>query len=68
MLLARSGFQRLLQQICKEVDEGNAAVLSELRRVIGDSNYKPCSAQGLCNEILTTCYMGSENSSGDYEM
>ncbi|KAJ8944014.1 hypothetical protein NQ318_021729 [Aromia moschata] len=40
-------------------------VLADLRRITGDSEYLPSSASELCNRILVTCYMGTENSSNE---
>jgi NAD+ synthase (glutamine-hydrolysing) len=34
-----------------------------VRRVTGDASYTPAEAAELCNRVLVTCYMGSENSS-----
>ena len=38
-------------------------ILSDLRRILGDPEYCPSTATNLCERILVTCYMGSENSS-----
>lgn len=38
-------------------------VLSDVRRLIGIPEYTPTTANDLCNQILVTCYMGTENSS-----
>jgi len=38
-------------------------VLADVRRVTGDQGYTPTDPQELCNRLLVTCYMGSENSS-----
>lgn len=40
-------------------------VLDDVRRVVGDSTYRPTQPRELCSRIFTTCYMGSENSSQD---
>ncbi|CAG9861119.1 unnamed protein product [Phyllotreta striolata] len=42
---------------------GDQKVLSDLRRILANPEYTPKSPQELCNKILFTCYMGSENSS-----
>lgn len=49
--------------VFKAVNEGNAQVISDMRRIVGDENYMPSSQQDLANNIFTTCYMASENSS-----
>jgi len=33
--------------------------------VVGDPTYVPSDSKKLCNQILTTCYMASSNSSQD---
>lgn len=41
-------------------------VLGDLRTVIGDSKYMPPESSGareICQKLLFTCYMGTENSS-----
>ncbi|XP_057666917.1 glutamine-dependent NAD(+) synthetase [Diorhabda carinulata] len=42
---------------------GDQKVLSDLRRILASPEYTPENAQELCNKLLVTCYMGSENSS-----
>lgn len=42
---------------------GDPKVLSDVRRIVADAEYTPKTAQELCNRILVTCYMGTENSS-----
>lgn len=36
-----------------------------MRKIVGDSEYTPVDAKQLCNHILVTCYMGTENSSAE---
>ena len=50
-------------QIHKEVATGNEQVLQEVRRITGNKRFNASSPEAICNEILTTCYMASENSS-----
>lgn len=38
-------------------------VLVDVRRIVGDNEYIPTDAKKLCNTILFTCYMSTENSS-----
>ncbi|XP_066154343.1 glutamine-dependent NAD(+) synthetase [Euwallacea fornicatus] len=50
--------------IVENVERGaDSKVLSDVRRITADAEYTPLSAQELCNRILVTCYMGTENSS-----
>jgi len=34
-------------------------------KVTRDDSYFPKDVRSLCNDLLTTCYMGSENSSNE---
>lgn len=43
----------------------DAQVLQDVRRIVGDAGYVPTDPKELCNLLLTTCYMGSENSSSE---
>ena len=38
-------------------------VLADIRKIVGDCEYVPVDPKQLCNTILVTCYMGTENSS-----
>ncbi|CAH0560685.1 unnamed protein product [Brassicogethes aeneus] len=49
--------------IIELIQKGDSKVLSDLRKITGDQEYTPKSASDLCNRILVTCYMGTENSS-----
>lgn len=40
-------------------------VLSDIRRIVGDATYTPEDPKQLCNILLVTCYMGTENSSAE---
>lgn len=40
-------------------------VLSDIRKIVGDCEYVPTDPKQLCNTILVTCYMGTENSSSE---
>lgn len=53
----------MCRMIVQSIEIGDAKVLSDIRKILGDHEYKPNSATELCNRILVTCYMGSENSS-----
>ncbi|XP_072321147.1 glutamine-dependent NAD(+) synthetase-like [Eucyclogobius newberryi] len=52
-------------QVCRAVRAGDPQVLSDVRRVVGDESYSPVDPKELCDRVLTTCYMSSENSSTD---
>ena len=53
--------------VCDAVNKGDTQVLRDIRKVLGDPNYKPSDPKLLCNLIFTTCYMGSVNSSKETE-
>lgn len=40
-------------------------VLADIRKIVGDCEYVPVDPKQLCNTILVTCYMGTENSSAE---
>lgn len=37
--------------------------MADIRKIVGDCEYVPVDPKQLCNTILVTCYMGTENSS-----
>lgn len=45
------------------IEQGDSQVLHDVRKILADPEYTPQSATVLCNRILVTNYMGSENSS-----
>ncbi|XP_072277656.1 glutamine-dependent NAD(+) synthetase [Pyxicephalus adspersus] len=49
--------------VCQAVDMGNKEVLHDVRQIVGDENYVTTTPNELCNRLLTTCYMATENSS-----
>lgn len=49
--------------VCESVVEGDEQVLKDIRRILGDAEYTPNDPKELCNRLLVTCYMASENSS-----
>jgi NAD+ synthase (glutamine-hydrolysing) len=58
----------LVHSMCRLVvsavqQAGDETALADVRRVTGDAAYTPTDAAELCNRLLVTCYMGSENSS-----
>ncbi|XP_011138407.1 probable glutamine-dependent NAD(+) synthetase isoform X1 [Harpegnathos saltator] len=55
----------MCQMIFDTINRGDIQVLADVRKIVGDSEYTPASAKELCNLILVTCYMGTENSSAE---
>ncbi|KAG7207960.1 hypothetical protein KM043_009544 [Ampulex compressa] len=55
----------MCEMIIQAVREGDAQVLSDIRKIVGDGEYVPSDPKQLCNTILVTCYMGTENSSAE---
>ncbi|KAK9891538.1 hypothetical protein WA026_015500 [Henosepilachna vigintioctopunctata] len=53
----------MCKMVTKYVQIGDGRVLAEVRKICGSPEYIPKSASELCNRILVTCYMGTENSS-----
>eukprot|EP00058_Branchiostoma_floridae_P022347 XP_002607837.1 hypothetical protein BRAFLDRAFT_275067 [Branchiostoma floridae] len=49
--------------VCQAVTNGDAQVLTDVRRVVGDPDYVPQDPKELAGRIFVTCYMASENSS-----
>ncbi|KAK8784599.1 hypothetical protein V5799_009035 [Amblyomma americanum] len=49
--------------VCAAVKNGDQDVLRDARRIVGDPEYVPREPRELCNRVLVTCYMGTENSS-----
>lgn len=49
--------------IFKACIDGDKQVLNEIRCIVGQQNYFPTNANELCNQLLTTCYMATKNSS-----
>lgn len=49
--------------VVEAVQAGDAQVLDDVRRILGDATYTPVSAHELCERLLVTCYMGGQNSS-----
>lgn len=42
---------------------GEMQVLHDVRKILADPDFTPHNAASLCNRLLVTCFMGSENSS-----
>lgn len=49
--------------VCDACGRGDDQVLADIRRIVNEADYTPVDPQELCNRLLTTCYMGSTNSS-----
>jgi NAD+ synthase (glutamine-hydrolysing) len=43
--------------------DNDTQVLHDVRKILGDPDFTPDNPAALCNRLLVTCYMGSENSS-----
>ncbi|XP_063992644.1 glutamine-dependent NAD(+) synthetase isoform X1 [Diachasmimorpha longicaudata] len=52
----------MCRMIVEEVKNGDSQVLADVRKIVGDCDYVPSDAKELCNTLLVTCYMGTENS------
>jgi len=53
----------MAQLVVRAVAAGNAQVLKDARKVVGDQSYTPTDPAEFCNRIFVTVYMGSKNSS-----
>lgn len=53
----------MCQMVAAEAQAGNAQVLADVRRLVGDEAYLPKDAVELAGRLLFTCYMGTANSS-----
>ncbi|KAK2575635.1 hypothetical protein KPH14_011898 [Odynerus spinipes] len=51
--------------IVEAINKGDAQVLSDIRKIVGDCDYIPKDPKQLCNTLLVTCYMATENSSSE---
>lgn len=47
--------------VCKAINEGNMTVLSDLQKIINVHDYVPKNAKELCQKILVTCHMDTNN-------
>ncbi|KAK1129292.1 hypothetical protein K0M31_020420 [Melipona bicolor] len=55
----------MCDMIVDSVNKGDTQVLSDIRKIVGDCEYVPTDPKQLCNTLLVTCYMGTENSSSE---
>ncbi|KAL9131123.1 MAG: hypothetical protein Q9217_000885 [Psora testacea] len=56
----------MCRMVAQNVESGNKDVIQDLRRICGEphgSEWLPTDPKEICNILLHTCYMGSENSS-----
>ncbi|XP_078484077.1 glutamine-dependent NAD(+) synthetase [Ciona intestinalis] len=53
----------MCSRLYEEIESGNKQVICDVRKVVNDESFIVTSPEQLCNKILTTCYMASENSS-----
>uniref|UniRef100_A0A1Q3G1Q7 Glutamine-dependent NAD(+) synthetase n=1 Tax=Culex tarsalis TaxID=7177 RepID=A0A1Q3G1Q7_CULTA len=53
----------MCRQVVKSVLLGDVQVLHDIRKILADPDFTPDNPAALCNSLLVTCYMGSENSS-----
>lgn len=54
--------------VVNAINSGDAQTLSDVRKIIGDYEYVPSTAKELCNALLVTCYMATENSTKDTKL
>ncbi|XP_051823182.1 glutamine-dependent NAD(+) synthetase isoform X2 [Antechinus flavipes] len=55
----------MCRQVCQAVSNGNKEVLADVQRILNRDDVVPQDPQKLCGQLLTTCYMASQNSSQD---
>ncbi|XP_055525563.1 glutamine-dependent NAD(+) synthetase isoform X2 [Wyeomyia smithii] len=53
----------MCRQVVKSIMLGDVQVLHDIRKILADPDFTPDNPAALCNRLLVTCYMGSENSS-----
>ncbi|XP_043828730.1 glutamine-dependent NAD(+) synthetase isoform X2 [Dromiciops gliroides] len=51
--------------VCQAVSNGNKEVLVDIQRILNRDDVVPQDPQKLCSQLLTTCYMATQNSSQD---
>ena len=55
----------MCRMVVDEAQAGNAEVLADARRLVGDAGYIPTDPAEFAHHIFHTCYMGTSNSSKD---
>jgi NAD+ synthase (glutamine-hydrolysing) len=53
----------MCRMVVDAIAHGDAQVLHDVRKILADPDFTPHNAAQLCNRLLVTCFMGSENSS-----
>lgn len=53
----------MCRMVVEAIQYGEAQVLHDVRKILADPEFTPHNAAQLCNRLLVTCFMGSENSS-----
>ncbi|KKF95230.1 putative glutamine-dependent NAD(+) synthetase [Ceratocystis platani] len=51
--------------VLKSIQNGETVTLEDLRRVTGEPDFMPTTAQEIMSRVLHTCYMGTEHSSDE---
>ncbi|XP_011501924.1 PREDICTED: probable glutamine-dependent NAD(+) synthetase [Ceratosolen solmsi marchali] len=49
--------------VVESIEAGDMQALIDIRKIVGRQDYIPTDPKQLCNTILVTCYMATENSS-----
>ncbi|XP_008553331.1 glutamine-dependent NAD(+) synthetase [Microplitis demolitor] len=55
----------MCNMIVDAIENGDNQVLADVQKIVGDYEYVPKDPKQLCNTLLVTCYMGTENSSAE---
>ncbi|CAG5074280.1 Similar to Nadsyn: Glutamine-dependent NAD() synthetase (Drosophila melanogaster) [Cotesia congregata] len=55
----------MCNMIVDAVKDGDNQVLADVQKIVGDFTYIPKDPKQLCNTLLVTCYMATENSSSE---
>mmetsp|Transcript_2496 Transcript_2496/g.3794 ORF Transcript_2496/g.3794 Transcript_2496/m.3794 type:complete len:245 (+) Transcript_2496:112-846(+) len=53
----------MCQQVVEAIQEGNEAVLADVRKIVREEKFVPKDSKDLASRIFHTCYMGTTNSS-----
>ena len=57
----------MARRVLESIQDGDDNALVVLRRVTGEADFKPKTAQDIVSRLLHTCYMGTVNSSDETE-
>ncbi|KAK0087508.1 hypothetical protein PV325_000844 [Microctonus aethiopoides] len=58
----------MCHMVVEAIDKGDKQVLADVQKIVGDYEYIPRDAKQLCNTLLVTCYMGTDNSSTETKL